>query len=213
MDRQGNPVSTGRSFASGLEELYAFSDYSNMADGSDFAVRWYVDDELVIDSTWPWNSGESGTWYDYLYSTEGTLPDAEYMVELLVEEKVVQRGTAVVGAGTSSTTEPPTGPDEGVLIEGTIIDLDTERPIPGAIFLVLNPGITYDTFQWTDDEIYTSAQADRQGFFQLDYLLEWGQCYTFIIGAQDYWPYMEDDVCIGNDVPEVVDLTVRLEKK
>jgi hypothetical protein len=184
-----------------------------MADGLNFTVNWYVDGEKVIDASYAWDGGESGTWYDSLYATEGALPDAEYTLELLVEGQVIQRGTAVVGAGTSSTTESPTGPDEGVLIEGTVIDLDTERPIPGAVFLVLNPGITYDSFQWTDAEVYTSAQADRQGFYRLAHRLEWDQCYTWIIGAQDYWPYAEDDVCIGADVPEVVDLTVRLEKK
>jgi S1-C subfamily serine protease len=213
MDQQRNPIDPARSFASGLERLYALSDYDAMADGMDFTANWYVDGELVIESAYAWDGGESGTWYDYLYSTQGSLPDAEYTLELLLKGEIIQSATTVVGAGTSPTPTPDTGPTEGVAIEGIIIDLDTEQPIPGAVFLVLNPGITYDNFQWTDDEVYTSAQADREGYFQLPHLLARGECYTWIIGAQDYWLYVEDDVCVGDDVPEAVDLTVRLEKQ
>ena len=34
-----------------------------------------------------------------------------------------------------------------------------------------------------------------------------------IIGADGYWPYGEDDVCIRETASDVVDLPVRLEKK
>ncbi len=211
VDRRGNPVGVAKSFPSGLEELHAFSDYSGMEDGLAFQVNWYVDGQKVIESPFDWDGGESGTWHDYLYSTRGTLPDAEYGVELLVEGQVLQKGTTAVGTGVRPTPTP--SPQDGVQVQGTITDLDTNRPIAGAIFLVLKPGITLDTFQWTDDELYTSAETDRQGFYRLPDLLRRGECYTMIIGAQGYWPYGEDDVCVAKDAPSVVDLPVQLEKK
>jgi hypothetical protein len=117
-----------------------------------------------------------------------------------------------VGTG-APPPDPPPDPADGVRLEGTISDLDTGRPIPGAIFLVLKPGVTLDTFQWTDAEVYTSDDADRNGFYRLPNLLERGECYTMIIGAEGYWPYGEDDICVERDAPSVVDLAVRLEKK
>ncbi len=212
-DRQGNPVGVAQSFPSGLEELHAFSDYSGMEDGLAFQINWYVDGQKVIESPFDWDGGESGTWHDYLYSQKGVLPDAEYSVELLVEGQVLQKGTTTVGTGARPTPAPTPGPKDGVQVQGTITDLDTNRPIAGAIFLVLKPGITLDTFQWTDDEVYTSAESDRQGFYKLPDLLQRGECYTMIIGAQGYWPYGEDDVCVGAEAPAVVDLPVQLEKK
>jgi len=211
IDRQGGPVGTAQSFPSGLEELHAFSDYSGMNDGLSFQINWYVDGQKVIESPSEWDGGQSGTWHDYLYSTRGALPDAEYSVELLVEGQVLQRGTTTVGIGARPTPTPP--PRDGVQVQGTITDLDTNRPIAGAIFLVLKPGITLDTFQWTDDEVYTSAETDRNGFYRLPDLLQRGECYSMIIGAQGYWPYGEDDICVGTDAPSVVDLPVQLEKK
>jgi serine protease Do len=213
IDRQGNPVGAAQSFTSGLQELHAFSDYAGMEDGLSFSVYWYIDGEMVIEDDYEWDGGESGDWHYYIYSNSGPLPDGEYGLELEVEGQLLQSGSTVVGTGAPPPPPPRTEPEDGVRVQGTITDLDTGRPIQGAIFMVLNPGISLDTFQWTDDEIYTTAETDRQGNYELPRLLERGQCYTMIMGAEGYWPYGEDDVCVGTDAPSVVDLPVRLEKK
>jgi hypothetical protein len=211
-DRSGNPVNEARSFAAGLEELHAFSDYSGMEDGLDFAITWYVDGQLVIESPYEWDEGESGTWHDYLYNRSGELPDAEYTLELLLEGQVIQSGTTTVGTGVQPTPEPRPEVD-GVQVQGTIVDLDTGRPIVGALFLVLKPGISLDAFQWTEGELYTSTETDRWGFFELPDLLERGECYSMIMGAEGYWPYGEDDVCVGTEADDIIDITIQLEKQ
>ena len=213
VDRQGNPVAPAQSFASGLAELHAFSDYSGMGDGMDFVVHWYIDDQKVIESPEEWLGGESGTWHYYLWSDSGILPDGEYRLELTVSGQMLQSATTSVGAGTPPRPDDPDRPEDGVQIQGTITDLDSGRPIPGAVFLVLKQGITLDTFQWTDIEILASGEADRQGFFKLNWPLERGQCYSMIVGADGYWLSGEDDVCIPPDTPSVLDVPVRLQKK
>jgi hypothetical protein len=212
IDSRDNPVNQASSFASGLEELHAFSGYEGMEDGLSVVVNWYLNEQQVVESPFEWDGGESGQFHDYLYSTSGMLPDGEYAIELVVEEQVVVQGTTTIGVGNVPTPEPTPRP-EGVQLEGVISDLDTGRPIPGAIFLVLNPGITYDAFQWTDAEVYTADEADRNGFYQLPDLLERGECYTMIIGGEGYWTYAEDDICLDSNAPAVIDLPVRLEKK
>jgi serine protease Do len=213
IDSQGNPVRAGRSFSSGLDELHTFSHYSGMEDGMSFVVNWTINGRKVIEDPYDWDGGESGSWHYYIYSSSGPLPDGEYDVELTVEGQVMQQGSTVVGTGAPPTPQPTPAPQDGVRIQGTISDLDTGRPIDGATFLVLKPGITLNTFQWTEDEVYTSDDSDRNGFYQLPQLLSRGQCYTMIIGAQNYWPYGEDDVCIGQNTASVTELPVRLEKK
>jgi len=61
--------------------------------------------------------------------------------------------------------------------------------------------------------VYVHAEADRQGAFVLPLPLERGECYTMIIAADGYWLYAEDGVCIGTDVPDVLEMDVQLEKK
>ncbi len=213
VDRQGNPVAAAQSFSSGLAELHAFSDYSGMEDGMEFVVHWYVDGQKVIESLEEWQGGESGTWHHYIWPDAGALPDAEYRLELAVSGQLLQSATTSVGAGTPPRPVDPDKPEDGVQIQGTITDLDSGRPIPGAVFLVLKPGITLDTFQWTDAEIYASGEADRQGFYELNWPLERGECYTMIVGADGFWLSGEDNVCIPQDTPSVLDVPVRLQKK
>ncbi|MFC2036973.1 trypsin-like peptidase domain-containing protein [Chloroflexota bacterium] len=213
VDARGNPVDVATNFASGLVEMYAFSDYDGMEDGLDVVVSWYVNGEKVIESPFSWDGGASGTLPNRIYSTGGALPDGEYGLELVVEEQVLQTGSATVGGGAQPTAEPSAGPRDGVQVQGTITDLDTGRPIPGASFLVLNPGISLAGFQWTDSELYTAAEADRQGFYRLPRRLERGQCYSVLIGADGYWTHGEDDVCVDREADSLVELPVRLERK
>lgn len=212
VDQRGRPVGAAKAFASGLEELHAFSTYSGMEQGIDFAVNWYIDDQKVIEEPSPWDGGESGDWHYYIYSNSGALPDGKYTVELLIEGQTLQQASATVGTGTEpSRTEVPS-PD-GVQVQGEITDLDTGRPIAGAMFFVLNPGITLETFQWTEAEVFTAAESDRDGLFKLPSLLQRGECYSILIGAADYWTYGEDDVCIDQSTPDTLELQVQLEKQ
>ena len=213
VDKQGRPVGVAQSFNTGLEELHAFSTYTGMEDGIDVTVNWYVDDEKVVEWPLSWDGGESGTWHDYLYSDNGSLPDGTYAVELVVQGQTLQQGSAVVGTGAGPTPLPGRTTGEGVQLEGTIVDLDTNRPIPGALFIVLEPGITLNAFNWTDDEVYTVAEADQQGYYSLPDLLERGECYSVLIGADGYWAYGEDDVCFDQDTESPLVLKVSLEAK
>jgi len=213
IDAKGKPVGAAQSFASGLNELHSFADYTDMEDGIDFTVNWFIDGQQVVDDSSQWTGGALGNWHYYIYSSSGPLPDGEYSVELQMAGQTLQKGTTTVGTGSQPTPVPTPEPENGVQIQGTIVDLDTGRPIPGAVFIVLQPGITFKSFQWTDSEVFTSAEADRTGFYKLPDLVERGQCYTMIIGAKEYWAYAEDDVCIGQSGPDLLELPVELEKK
>lgn len=214
----GKPISVATSFPAGIQTLYVFSDYRGVQDGTPMVSRVYLNGQLVIETPFQWlgadYDGPSGTWWNAIHANGDPLPDGEYTQELEVAGQVVQSGSAVVGSGAQPAPTPASAqPANGVQIQGVISDVDTGRPIPGAFFAVLQPGITVDAFQWTDDEVYTLAEADRQGAYRLPALLERGQCYSIIIGAEGYWPHSEDDVCIGPNVPNPADLTIQLQSR
>jgi hypothetical protein len=212
-DRQGNPVGAASSFGTALEELHAFSSYTGMEDGLDVGVNWYVDGRKVIDSPFRWAGGESGMWHDHIYAEGGLLPEGEFRLELYVEGQLVRSGTTTVSTGAQPTPMPAPVSRNGVQTQGVVIDLDTGRPISGAVVFVLKPGITWKAFEWTDEEVYAFAETDRQGLFKLPELLERSECYTVAVGAQGYWTFGEDDVCIDQDSDSILDLTVRLERR
>jgi hypothetical protein len=213
VDAEGNPVGEARAFDSGLQELYALSAYSGMEVGRKLVASWYVNDQIVVE--WPseWSGDEQGLWHDYIYAQSGKLPDGEYKLELTLDGQVVTTGSTTVGSHTATVDSDGPGPQDGVRIIGTILDLDTERPVPGAVFLVLKPGIELDEFGWTVAEIYTSASADQAGVFRLPLLLERGECYALLAGAEGYWRSTQDSACIDENVDSVLDVVVRLKRK
>ena len=71
---------------------------------------------------------------------------------------------------------------------GRILDADTKRPIQGAVFLVLMPGVNVDDFlaNGSEDDIYSGGKTDSKGQFVVAELLERGQTYALVAAASGY---------------------------
>ena len=91
-------------------------------------------------------------------------------------------------------------------------DADTGRVIDGVKVLLLNPGLTIDAFNWVEEEVYAAATTDRRGYFEFPRPLVPRDCYSIIVGADGYWPFGQDDVCVPAGLTEV-DLSVQLERE
>jgi S1-C subfamily serine protease len=102
---------------------------------------------------------------------------------------------------------------DGVTISGVIVDAATGKPVAGAIFVVLNEGLNWSNAEGNDDEIYDQVVTDRKGQFSTSAPLLRGSTYSVGWAAKNYKPVLEDDVQIGNDTPDVVEVTLKLQKK
>ena len=102
---------------------------------------------------------------------------------------------------------------EGVQIVGTIVDADTGKPLAGAIFVVLNEGVTWDAFSGSDDEVYEAVNTDRKGKFEMTKLLERGKSYSVGWTAKGYQSVKQDDLEVTDDTPEVVEAKLKLQKQ
>jgi len=176
------PHTKNEPFAEGLSTLYAFADYAGMQDGVPWAHVWYVDDEEVLrrQNTWSW--GDKGTFWVSI-SSRTSLPNGQYRLELYIDDALVaQNQTTVGGAG------PIFDEDDGVQMTGRILDADTKRPIQGAVFLVLMPGVNVDDFlaNGSEDDIYSGGKTDSKGQFVVAELLERGQTYALVAAASGY---------------------------
>jgi len=215
-DRDGNPVNPGTTFQSGISAVYAFFDYQGMQNGWTWARRWSLDGELVAEREDPWEGGESGeNFWVKIYSKKGSLPEGEYQLDLLVEGELVQSGTCEIVGRAPRPTPTPTPPKGGVVIYGRITDASTGRGIQGAWFLVLQPGTSVQDFivsGWDEDLVYSWAEADRNGDYQLSNPLARGEAYSMIVAAEGYRTIGEDDVEIPEDLKSPYELNLKLER-
>ena len=113
------------------------------------------------------------------------------------------------GPGPNPTPEP----GSGVKITGQILDADTGKPIPNAIFMVLKEGVTWDSFENNEDQVLGAVQADRRGQFEMTELVERGKSYSLGWGAKGYQDVQEDDVLIKSDWPDEVQVKLKLQKQ
>jgi S1-C subfamily serine protease len=129
----------------------------------------------------------------------------------LIEQARSGRGGGAVAPGGGQANTPAA--DSGVIISGRIVDAASGRPIANATFVVLKPGLDWQTAEGTDEEIYVSATTDRNGNFEIDLPLQRGETYSVGYGAKNYKPELEDGVEIGANTPDVVKVTLKLQRK
>jgi hypothetical protein len=209
--RRGDPTGEATEFPSGTDQVHLFSDYEGMQDGLNFNEVWYIDDEEVLDIPYEWEGGEEGTFYDYIYSSSGALPDGAYMVELSVEGQMLQSGEITIGEGRQ--TKPPKEEKlDGVILEGYIKDASTKRGIRGALFIVLKPGVLLQDFEWDESQVYTMAETDRQGYFQLKDALDADAEFSIAVAAKGYEPIGGDSIPI-EEMAADLPLEILLESK
>ena len=123
----------------------------------------------------------------------------------------MQQGTAVVGTGTGAPPPPPP-PTEGLYIQGYVLDADTGQGIPGALYVVLNPGITVDGWDGSEEQIYTGMETDANGYFELPDPLERNESYSIIVWAEGYRAVTGDNLLVGDD-PSPLEVEVTLQQE
>jgi S1-C subfamily serine protease len=211
LDDAGRAVDADTAFPAGIEELFYTTEYAGMQDGIHVAERWLLNDEEIFSFSFVWDRGTGGVHSGSLYRTRGApLPDGTYTLELYVGGERVQAATATIGSGAPPPT--PTLSPEGLRILGYILDADTGRGIPGAGYIVLEPGITINSWDGSDAQIYTWAETDANGYFELPLPLERGQQYSILAGAEGYMPVGQDNVPIGNE-PSPLEVEVLLQQQ
>jgi S1-C subfamily serine protease len=211
VDSNYNPIGATDAFASGVAEVYAVYQYEGMEDSQAWSRTWYLDGEAVLSQDDTWDGGESGNGWLNIYNNGG-LPDGAYGLVVWVGGEKVQEGEFTIGQPGSTVPAQPT--DEGVWIQGRIVDAATGRGVKGAAFVALVPGTTVAEFDAnpSEDLFYAAGQSDAQGYFQLDRALERGERYSLIIGARDYKRITEDDLLVEEDIESPLEVNIELQK-
>ena len=193
-------------FPAGTERLYGFFDYQNLAPGIPWTQRWSIDNDTLFVITQPWrgeSSGQNGS-----ASLEGIdrLPDGTYTLELLVGNELLQTATAVVGAGVNNIRLARAS---GVRMVGEIVDAETGRGIPGALFILLRAEYSVEDFTWDGAQVLATSVSDAEGYFEIPMRLPLDQFYSVVVRAEGYLPVNADAIEVTVETPDP--LVMRLE--
>jgi len=207
---QGNPINAGTAFPSGLLELHIFFDFAGMRNGLSFDEKWLLDGEELATFEMTWMDGESGTFHDSIYRSSGSpLPDGTYTLELYVSGELVRIATATIGTG--SAPPSPTPLPSGVEVQGYIVDADTGEGISGAFYIVFISGVTWDSWDGGEEQIYAAAETDSRGYFELPLPLKRGQSYSTAALAAGYRPVWANSIPVGNE-PSPLEVEITMQK-
>lgn len=205
----GEPINPGTIFSQ-IGEIYAFFDVINVANGTQWTRRWYLDGEVVSEQAGVWSEGNIDYTWVSLYSTGG-LPAGRYQLELLIENQVVQSASMEIVE--PSTTTPVV---RDVIVNGTVVTADNRRrPIQGANVYFLVPGVTVDDFlnDPLDEDIYAYGVSDRDGFYQLDQNLTPGEYYGVVVYKEGYRIVAVDDYQVDPSATSPWSIDVTMERR
>jgi hypothetical protein len=210
----GKLVDQGNAFDTGTTQVVGVFAFQNMRNGMKWGAVWQYNGETAIDqrNDGTWKNGAKGTTGVSLALDEG-LPDGTYDLILYINNKAVQQGTFTIGDATAEPTpEAPAtpGPDQtGVTLKGQIVDADTQEGIPGAILLILKPGVNLNDLTQENLEENTAAvgQADQDGFYITAPGIDRGQTYSVIVAADGYQAGIyEDALTINEDDADLLEV-------
>ncbi|MCA9947508.1 MAG: hypothetical protein KC449_28710, partial [Anaerolineales bacterium] len=219
-DDDGCAVGPRESYPSNTTFAVAIFEYNGLADGEQVLVAWWLGEELLSTAVLEWNEGASGSCTPFYFHNYGDpIPNGDYAVEIYAGGDLDFVGSAetAVGSGTSGSTSSNSGTtsnsQDGVQVEGEILDADSGKPLSGAVIFILQPGTDLDAWldNPTDAEVYAFAETDQKGYFFLPEPLLRGVEYPGVAGLEGYYNN-EGFLEFSADDPDALFLTLELSK-
>lgn len=206
-DQNNGLGGVGTTFPSGLTQINAAWDYSGMANGMPWGVKWLWNGKVELDqhNAYSWSTGPSGTEVDTLSSKKG-LSDGTWTLILYANNREIQRGSMTVG---KARPQPPPVAN-GVVLAGQVVDANTQNPISGAVVVILKPGVTAQQWiqaQLSQDMVAAAAQTAQDGSFRTAPPVARGQTYSVLVFASGYQARdFEGALQLASDAPSVIQL-------
>ena len=196
------------SFPNTIEALYGLFDWQQIASGTMWTLRVSVDNTVFFEQTAPWVNAESGENYVVRVTSNNTITDGTYKIDLLVNNVPLESTTAQVGIGQLPIDR--FAQVSGVQLRGHIYDAATGQGIPGISFVLITEDFSIGDFEWRQDQIYAIATTDRSGNFQLDRLVAFDTPYSVMIAADGYLPVTADGFELDTESPNPFDMVIPL---
>jgi len=176
------PIGPLERYKTGALAVVSVWSYGQMADGEDFLVLYFIDNELVASPLWAWEDGESGECFALsLHNYGNPLPNGDYRIEVYTG-----KGFPLIDVADTTIGPVQTG---DIILRGRVVDRYSGKGIPDATFIVLNPGVDLDAWidNPSDEDIYTVATTDSKGNYTVPDGLERLVEYPVLVVADGYY--------------------------
>ncbi len=194
--------------SSGITEaapaIFALFDWQNIAAGTEWTIRWLVDDLPFFESTYAWVTLESGA--DFMLSVNSP-PDGKYQLQLLVNNLQILAIEDSVGIGQLPIDR--LAEYEGALLRGRVLDAATLTGIASVTIVLIGEDYSASEFEWKAEQVFATATTDRNGDFQFARPLAADTPYSVIVAADGYLPLAADSFQFTADQQQV-DITMEL---
>ena len=213
VDSQGNLGDKVSSYSSGTTVLVAGFKFSGFSNGEQWGEIWTLNGKKVYSNTAQWDQGEQGAYGTSLSNQGDPLQDGKYHLELYAGSGSDPLSQADVTVGNTSAPTPAPSSKGGIIVTGQVTDKASGNGISGAFVVVLNPGVTFDS--WSNNgypkaDIFTYAQADSDGYYTLPVHLARNTAYTIVATADGYYDAYGDGLEWGDDKPAAISLDIQL---
>ena len=203
----GSQTSRGQSGAeAGM--LNGSFDWQQIAPGTPWRLRLLVDDEPFFDRSLPWTNPDSGRDYSAQIRSAGAIPDGTWGMQLLINNVLLASTETQVGIGRLFIDRFASA--EGLRLRGRIIDGQNGVGLPGVNFVLITEDYSIADFEWRQDQIFATAQTDRNGNFEVERLLQRNTPYSVIINAEGWLPLAVDAYTFDDGAPNPVELVIPL---
>lgn len=192
------------------QTIYALFDWESIAPGTLWQLRLSVDGEVFFNDVRAWSLTESGSGYALRLSSQTSLPDGTYRLELLMNNILLRSMTIAIGIG--QLPIDPFARPEGVQLRGQLIDGDTGLGVAGATIFILSAEFSVVDFESLATQLYAQTVTDRDGRFQFNRPLQFTIPYSIIIWADGYLPIGADGIEVDDKTENPLDITIYMTK-
>lgn len=195
-------------YSNPADALYFLFDWSRLAQGTRWRIRWLVDNTIFYDQEIAWNGSEDGQNFLMRLTAPERVPDGTYQVELLIDNVLLQSELFEMGIG--QLPIDPFARAEGVQLRGQILDSATGTGIPNVTFMLISEDYSVGDFEARQDQLYAIATTDRNGRFQIERPLQFNAPYSVLIAVDGYLPMPADGVEVDETTPNPLEMTIYL---
>ncbi len=220
LDSNNKIQDTVTSYPDGTNEIVPVFDYDCNPSAFQLVTIFSLDGQQVFTDKQSLAATDQQGSYGYPLVTKDNSPfqNGEWAVQFYQAKQLIASGKVQVGTGGSSNGN---GNGNGsqtsstVSVQGTVTDKSNGKPINGAVFVVLNEGVTVAQFikdNFANADVFTGAKSDSSGQFTLPDALKRNTDYSFVVAAKGYKAVEVDGFNIDNSQPDPLVLDVKLAK-
>lgn len=186
-----------RSAPSGTTELYAHFLYVAMRADTPVSFEWLLNGRPTraaeTSDAWPFEAGDGV--FTLSATSPAGFPDGRYSVRFTAGDRSITTPEIVVGSPGAAEAGPDEVTPAAVSVKGRVVSADTGRPVPGALFVVLAPGIDWDNIDLDNREhVLDLSVANADGAFQSGMPFPVDERYAVGVLAEGFEPALYQDV-------------------